>query len=113
MTESPAGGTLPPDGAPSAGGLIAFHGRVTYKNGRAPDVFEAGPATVSAWELYALRNGYPVRGEMVPPLLMSLVVAYEAIGEGPEGFEAWRREVFSVELDAVPVPPTPREASGG
>jgi hypothetical protein len=99
---------VPPAGADAtpAGGLLGFEGRVVYLNGRAPDAFTAGPAVVSAWELYALRNGYPVRGASVPALLMSLVVAFEAIGEGPEGFETWRRTVHTVELNAVNVPPT-------
>jgi hypothetical protein len=92
--------------------LYSFRGRVVYKNGRAPDEFETGPAGISAWELYALRNGYPVHGAGVPPILMSLVVAFEAIGAGPEGFEAWRREVYSVTLDAVPIPPTPPALTG-
>jgi len=95
----------------SAGGLVTFRGRVTYKNGREPVDFTAGPAVVAAWELYALRNGYPVNGPSVPPLLMALVVAFEAIGEGPDGFETWRREVFAVELAAVELPPTRPEAS--
>jgi hypothetical protein len=92
--------------SPAASSLVGFKGTVTYKNGRPAEPFEGGPALYAAWELYALRNGYELRGDRMPGYLMAMVVAFEALGH-TEGFETWRRDVYGVELEAVPVPPTP------
>lgn len=103
--------------APAAGGLIGFRGTITYQNGRAPEAFEGGPALLADWELYALRNGFPHKGDDVPAVLMSLFVAYQAIAPSPlpaggrEGFETWRAGVYGVELETVDVPPTRPPAS--
>lgn len=99
-----------PDG--ERAGLVGFRGRVVYKNGRAPEPFESGPAAVVAWERYAVRNGYELRGDNTPAVLMSMVVAFEALGLGPEGFDTWCRDVYGVELEAVNVPPTPPPVTG-
>ena len=88
-------------------GLVGFRGTGTYKNGRAPEPFDCGPAAVAVWEQYAVRNGYQLHGENTPAVLMSMVVAFEALGLGPDGFETWRRDVYGVTLEAVDVPPTP------
>lgn len=96
--------------APTPRGLVGFHGVITYADGRPPESFDGGPALLASWELYALRNGYPVKGEGVPPMLMSLIVAYAAIG-GSEGFETWRQSVYGVTLETVDVPPTPEPRS--
>jgi hypothetical protein len=92
-------------GTPAAG-LVGFRGTITYKNGREPESFEGGPALLADWELYAIRNGVPHKGDEAPAVLMSLFVAYQAIG-GREGFETWRAEVYGVTLETVELPPTP------
>lgn len=98
-------------GVVAPAGLVGFRGTITYKNGRPPEPFEGGPALLADWELYALRNGFPHKGDAVPAVLMSLFVAYQAIG-GREGFETWRADVYGVELETVELPPTRPAASG-
>jgi hypothetical protein len=99
--------------AATGAGLVGFVGTITYADGRPPERFEGGPALLADWELYALRNGYPHRGDDVPAVLMSLFVAFAATegADGRGGFEAWRRKVYGVELETVDLPPTRPEAS--
>jgi hypothetical protein len=96
-------------GPPPAAGLVGFRGTILYTDGRAPQAFDAGPALLADWELYAIRNGLPPRGDDSPAVLMSLFLAYQAIrepGAGREGFDTWRAGVYGVELETVDVPPT-------
>ena len=94
--------------------MIRLTGTVEYEDGTAED-FETGSAALAAYELYALRHGYPI-GTAAPPMLSSLVVAHHALGKA-EGFDTWRAKVSGVELNAGgengtgAVPPTLPEPS--
>lgn len=97
----------------SPAGLVGFRGSVTYTDGRPPEPFDAGPAVLADWELYAMRNNYPHRGDAAPAVLLSLFVAYQAVGDRAVGFDTWRANVYGVELETVDVPPTRPIASAG
>lgn len=90
--------------------MIRLTGTVEYEGGRTEE-FSTGPAALAEYELYALRHGYPI-GDAAPPMLSALVIAHFALGV-EEGFEAWRKSVTGVEMDAAGVPPTLPVASGG
>ena len=89
--------------------MIRLKGTVSYTDGR-EETFETGTAALAEWELYALRHGYPI-GTAAPPMLSCLVIAWSALtGANGEGFDAWRKNVDGVQMDAdglaAAVPPT-------
>lgn len=88
--------------------MLTFRGTVQYTDGESEE-FECGTAALAAYELYAMRNGFPV-GAGMPPTLGSMVIAHHALNIA-EGFETWRKTVSGVELNADGVNPTPPEAS--
>lgn len=83
--------------------MLTFRGKVEFKDGTVSE-FETGTAALAAWELYALRHGYPV-GQGMPPMLGTLVMAHSALGV-EEGIETWMERVHGVELESEDVPPT-------
>jgi hypothetical protein len=83
--------------------VIRIRGEVEYADGRV-EAFETGTAALAAWELYALRHGFPI-GEAAPPTLTALVVAHAAL-KIPIGVDSWMETVEGVELDTDAVPPT-------
>lgn len=86
--------------------MLRFTGRVAYLDGSESGPFQAGTASIAAWERYAVRNGYST-GVDAPAALSDLVVAHHALAI-PEGFDVWVETVLSVELekDEEAVPPT-------
>lgn len=83
--------------------MIRLHGTVEYQDGET-ETFDTGSAALAEWELFALRNGFPI-GANAPPMLSSLVVAHHALGV-TEDFNSWRGRVIGVELETEGVPPT-------
>jgi hypothetical protein len=84
--------------------VIRLTGKIEYASGET-ETFETGGAALAEWELYALRHGYPVKQDEAPPMLASLVIAHYALGM-QEGFDAWRKKVVGIEMEAAGVPPT-------
>lgn len=83
--------------------MLRFRGKIAYVDGREEE-FEAGSASVAAWERYALKNGLP-HGPDSPAAFSDLVVAHHAIAT-EEKLDPWMETVLSVELKQVDVPPT-------
>jgi len=90
--------------------MLTFRGKVAYADGSEVE-FETGTAALAAYELYAMRNGFPV-GEGMPPTVGALVMAHHALGI-EEGFDVWRHKVAGIELEADGLPPTLTDPTAG
>lgn len=83
---------------------------VYFKDGREETV-SGGTMLFRAWELYAMRHGFPVKFEEAPRVTALAVLAHKALGVA-EGFELWVETVEGIEdSKAEPVPPTTAEPS--
>jgi hypothetical protein len=91
--------------------VLRFKGKVAYLDGREQD-FEAGSASIAAWERYAMREGLP-HGTDSPAAFSDLVVAHHAMAIA-DPLDAWIESVLSVELvqekDVPPTAPSPSTA---
>jgi hypothetical protein len=90
--------------------VIRLKGTVEYNDGRVVE-WSAGSAALAEWEIYAMRNGYPIKPGEAPMILSLLVVAHAALGVA-EGFDVWRPTVRDIAGDeAETATPTPRAVS--
>lgn len=95
--------------------MVALKGEVVMLDGSRQG-FTAHQWELSEWERYALRHGLPTTEAAVT---FSMYVAFAAVhrttwDEKPLGFEAWSRQVASVELEdteEAEVSPFPKAAS--
>jgi hypothetical protein len=93
--------------------VLRFAGKIRYAGDETVTEFEAGTASVAAWERYALRHNWPA-SMGTAPLLAFHVIAHHALGI-EQGVDAWIETVDSVELtpigdEAPPTPPAPSPA---
>lgn len=88
--------------------MLRFRGKIVYVNGDEAE-FEAGSASIAAWERYAIRSGLPY-GTDSPAAFSDLVVAHHALGVDT-ALDPWIETVLSVELkpeeELPPTEPTP------